>query len=483
MTDPIRLLQIEDSDEDAELVIHRLRDTGCQMETERVETADQLRSALARARWDVIVADYRLPQFGALEALEIVQQSGLDLPFIVVSSTVGEEAVRLMRAGAHDYLLKDRLERLPTAIERQLREAELRRQKREGDEKLRAVRAELEALYANAPALMFIVDEALRVEKINAQAARFCGRAPEDCLGASICHLLRCPQSDGLPQNGCRDCALAQAFRGALRDGARHSAVELWCPSPEAKFNESSCLLFSIARMERGPAPRLLACAQDVTQLKQTEQSLQKTVDSLRTALGETQSLFQEMHHRVKNNLQIAASLLSMKARKKDGRFQAEDLKDCERRIKSMARIHEQLYSQKEMNQVDFAAYVAAIVPDLVASFGREQLIELSLEIGSAVLPINKSIPCGLILNELVTNAVKYAYPQGRGPLLVRLASVAGQVELTVADQGVGMLEEPSPRNGSLGMQLILALTKQLRGKVSFSAPPGTVVQLSFPLF
>ncbi|MBI5382285.1 MAG: response regulator [Opitutae bacterium] len=134
MSQPLRVLQVEDSESDAELIIYQLTQAGYAVVSERVDAAAQMREALARQKWDVVISDYRMPQFDAPAALKILQQSGLDLPFIVVSGTIGEEiAVAMMKAGAHDYVMKTALARLAPAIARELREAQQRHEKRQAE--------------------------------------------------------------------------------------------------------------------------------------------------------------------------------------------------------------------------------------------------------------------------------------------------------------------------------------------------------------
>ncbi len=140
MTAPLRVLLAEDSPTDAKLVLRALRDTGRAVEFERVEDAASMRDALARAPWDLVISDWSMPEFGALGALAVLKESGLDLPFIIVSGTVGEEsAVEAMRAGAHDYVLKDRLARLAPAVERELRECAGRAARARDEKRFRAL--------------------------------------------------------------------------------------------------------------------------------------------------------------------------------------------------------------------------------------------------------------------------------------------------------------------------------------------------------
>lgn len=144
MSTPLQLLIIEDSRSDAAMMVRLLSKAGYDVRDERVENADEMQAALARQIWNVVIADYRLPEFNAPAALALLQQAGLDIPFIVVSGTIGEDtAVAMMKAGAHDYLMKDKLSRLAPAIERELRDAQVRRERKQADEDLRQRAAQL----------------------------------------------------------------------------------------------------------------------------------------------------------------------------------------------------------------------------------------------------------------------------------------------------------------------------------------------------
>jgi len=138
MSAKLRVLQIEDSESDAALIIRLLEKSGYIIHSERVEEAEPMRHALARQEWDVILADHQLPQFDAAGALEILRESGRDIPFIIVSGTIGQDrAAEMMRAGAHDYVLKDRIARLGPVVQRETRDAQSRRERRQAEERLR----------------------------------------------------------------------------------------------------------------------------------------------------------------------------------------------------------------------------------------------------------------------------------------------------------------------------------------------------------
>src|SRR5215216_1601075 len=140
MATNLRILLIEDSEDDAHLVLREIQRGGYEVEFERVETADAMRAALARQPWDLIICDFSLPSFSAPKALEVLKKSGIDLPFIIVSGTIGEEsAVNALKAGAHDFIIKGNFARLLPAIERELKDAAIRRERRERERELEAI--------------------------------------------------------------------------------------------------------------------------------------------------------------------------------------------------------------------------------------------------------------------------------------------------------------------------------------------------------
>ncbi len=144
MSKPLRVLIVEDSEDDSLLLLRELSNGEYDPVWERVDTADAMSVALEEGSWDLVLSDFDMPRFNALAALNLVQQAGLDLPFIVVSGVIGEvEAVRIMKAGAHDYVFKNNLARLLPAIERELNEAEVRRQRKRAEEALRQSEADL----------------------------------------------------------------------------------------------------------------------------------------------------------------------------------------------------------------------------------------------------------------------------------------------------------------------------------------------------
>lgn len=138
MPKPLAVLIVEDSESDAQLIVRLLKKAGYEVVSEQVETAAQMRAALEKQAWDIVISDYALPQFDGRAALTLLHEMGLDIPFIVVSGMIGEEiAVTMMKAGAHDYLMKGSLARLAPAIKREFAQGEIRRERKQAEQALR----------------------------------------------------------------------------------------------------------------------------------------------------------------------------------------------------------------------------------------------------------------------------------------------------------------------------------------------------------
>ena len=156
MKDILNILIVEDSEDDAQWMLHELSKNGWNLHTERVETANEMRSEIENAPWDLILADHTLPQFSAPAALDLLKESGLDIPFIVVSGTIGEEkAVELMKAGAHDYINKSNLVRLTAAVERELRDAQIRAQRIQVQKDLKEMMGLYSSMAENLPGILY----------------------------------------------------------------------------------------------------------------------------------------------------------------------------------------------------------------------------------------------------------------------------------------------------------------------------------------
>jgi two-component sensor histidine kinase len=206
----------------------------------------------------------------------------------------------------------------------------------------------------------------------------------------------------------------------------------------------------------------------------------------LERRVQEKDLMLSEIHHRVKNSLQVVSSLLNLEAGRIHDPAVHAMLQMTQNRIRSMALIHQTLYQSKDFAEVDFHAFLQSFVPTLIQSYSIfPEQIALSFRVAEVQLPIDAAIPCGLIVNELISNALKHAFPKGRAGKIdiefVRLAD--GHLSLSVRDDGVGLPSGFRFENSeTLGVQLVTMLAGQLHGAVTIDSRGGTGFEVRFPL-
>ncbi|HQL83040.1 MAG TPA: PAS domain S-box protein [Spirochaetota bacterium] len=206
--------------------------------------------------------------------------------------------------------------------------------------------------------------------------------------------------------------------------------------------------------------------------------------EQLNHSLREKEILIKELHHRVKNNLQVISSLLSLQSRKvEDERYRAL-FQESQNRIHAMALVHEKLYHSEVMTKIDFGRYINELTQHLFYSYNiSRDLVGLDLDVKEIYLGIDIAVPCAMIVNELVSNALKYAFPDGRrGTVSVMFSREEdGKNALAVADDGVGMPDDfDIAKSNSLGMQIVHSLCRQIRGTIGISGAGGTRVTILF---
>ncbi len=222
---------------------------------------------------------------------------------------------------------------------------------------------------------------------------------------------------------------------------------------------------------------------QMVDDLRQSRLAEKESMEK-ETRLREQEILLKEIHHRVKNNLQILSSLLRMQARRASSEEMKGMLKESESRIRSMGLIHEKLYQSRSLSTVDFKSYVENLAGQLVEMHEVEdQRVDLEVAIEDVELPLDTAMPCGLIINELVSNSLKYAFADGRdGRISIRVDPEDERYyRLRVSDNGVGVpLPNPGSRRNSLGLNLVEMLVEQLNGSLEYRNGDGITADIRF---
>jgi two-component sensor histidine kinase len=222
----------------------------------------------------------------------------------------------------------------------------------------------------------------------------------------------------------------------------------------------------------------VFAVARDVTQLREAAKTLE-------ASLAEKEILLKEIHHRVKNNLQVISSLLKLHADEITDPVAKSAFADSQDRVRSIALLHEKLYESSDLGSVSAAEYTESLVRTLMRTHGSIAPARVSIEANGVFLPTDLAVPCGLILNELITNALKHAFPantQLSPEIHIAMSADSKQLVLIVNDNGVGLSETfELSQSRTLGMHLVRTLARQLRAAVTVVSQNGTQWLFRFP--
>jgi two-component system, sensor histidine kinase PdtaS len=231
--------------------------------------------------------------------------------------------------------------------------------------------------------------------------------------------------------------------------------------------------------IETDEGDMVLSAIVDISDRKQKEERIE-------AALKEKDILLGEIHHRVKNNLQVVNSLLDLQIERIQDEMVLDILRESQNRIKSMALIHQSLYESKDFGQVDFSTFLDSVAPTLISSYGVDaERISLDINAVEVQLPINAAVPCGLVTNELISNALKHGFPSGRqGKIKIDLSRESeSHAVLSISDNGQGIPEGIDlTKTDTLGMQLVHLLTDQLGGELTVHRANPTAFVLRFPI-
>ena len=482
----LRVLIVEDSEDDALLLVRQLRQGGYRVEFERVETSGAMRAALEAQTWDLAIADYTLPQFSAPAALALLQSMGIDLPFIVVSGTIGENrAVAAMKSGAHDYLMKGNLARLLPAIERELREAKERQQRRLAEQALRRNEQQFRALIENASDIILLLDGTGTVRYASPSVRRILAIDPKQVRGQPLTNWLH-------PDDR---AAAADVLASVLAtDESVKIAEWRW------RDREGAWRVFeAIVKPFSDDAARLTGCvvsARDITTRLRMEE-MRRALERERELSELKLRFFSMASHEFRTPLSVilvAAQLLEHSAPDWLDAGKLRNLHRIQDATKSMSQMLTDILTiaRAEAQKLDFnpqpvnlLALCREIVEEMESAYAQQSSrIRLAFSGQEDVCLDTKLLHS--IWTNLLSNALKYSSPEN--DVLFEVSVEDGLATFQVVDRGIGIPEGDLPHlfelfsrgsnvgkvDGSgLGLAVVKKCTERHGGSVTLESGEG----------
>jgi PAS domain S-box-containing protein len=479
----INLLIVEDSADDAELMVRALRRAGVDPTYERVETPEAMEAALARGSWDLVISDYSMPHFSGLAALKLLQDKELDLPFILVSGNAGENvAVDAMKAGAHHYILKDNLARLAPAVERELRDAELRRERRRAESRYRN-------LFNSVPVGVFITTPEGKVIEANPRFVAMLGFADEESLKrVNVGELWNRPEER------------AQLNALLARDGVvENREVEFRRPDGTIVW----CVVSAhVVRDAAGKIDHYEEVSVDITERKRAEQELSRARDAALEGVRIKSEFMSNMSHEIRTPLN---GVIGMNELLLDSGLNAEQLEcaktaaECGRLLMTIVNdildFSKLIEGKVVFERIDFD--LSAVLESTIESFAekaRSKGLELVLALAAGVPSIITGDPNRLrqVLNNLIGNALKFT---AGGEVAVSVTANAqtpdkATIRFAIRDTGIGIPRALQARLFSpfsqadasttrkyggtgLGLTISAKLAEGMEGKIDIESASG----------
>jgi len=445
----MKILMLEDNKLDAKLIKEELTEHKFDFISELVKTEKDFITAIHDFKPDIILSDYALPQFTGFEALEIAKKLIPDIPFIIVTGSLSEEmAVDSIKRGAWDYILKENLLRLTPAIENALKLKIEKDKNKLAEQALKESEIRYKELFDNISsgvAVYDVIDDGkdFIFKDFNKAAERLGNDKRDDLIGKSIFEMRPEVEKFGL----------IDVFRKVWKTGKpAYHPITFYQDEKIHSWYEN--FVYKLQTKE------IVAVFNDITERKQAEEQIKRD-------LKEKEIMLKEIHHRVKNNLQIMSSLLSLQASKINDERISMILNESKSRIQSMSIVHEMMYQNQDFARIDMKYYINKLIASLTLLYYQNaEQIKIIDKCKNVQIDLNRAIPCGMIINELVSNAIKHAFPDKRkGEIDIRLEEKSGKVHLSVRDDGIALPPGfKSSEVDTLGMAIISDLTEQLDG-------------------
>jgi len=451
------LLIVEDEGTIALEIQNKVEEWGYSV-VDTVSSGEEAIIVALNKRPDLILMDIILKQkITGIEAANIIKKS-FDVPIIYLTAYGDEKTIENAKTTfPQAYLLKpfDDNE-LKLTIEMALYKHNMEARLKRSEETYRT-------LAENAKDIIFIVSLEDRLVYVNKFAANMLGFEPHELVGKLRQNLF--PMEISEKQRKTIDLAIETQSPVRSESKLALPRCEMWLDTNIIPLKDKNDKIFAVMGISR-----------DITRQKQIE-------DALRSSLNEKEILLKEIHHRVKNNMQIISSLINLQSDYATDESTVKMFEDSKNRIRSMALIHEKLYMSEDISFIEFSKYIKSLTSKLLEFYSsKARLITINVISDNITMDIDSAIPCGLIINELVSNAIKYAFPNGNdGNITIHMHLKDENYVLSVEDDGVGFPEKIDFMNPeTLGLQIVHTLTQQLGGIIELENNGFTRFKITF---
>ena len=454
----IKILHLEDDRNDAELIRTLMDDALFSFNYKCVENEKDFIISLLSDKFDIILSDYSLPTYDGLSALGKSVAIQPDTPFIFVSGTLGEDvAVETLKQGATDYVLKNKLSRLLPTIYRALEETSQREKRKKAEERYGT-------LIDSARDIISTITIDGKITSLNPAFEAITGWRAGEWIGKEFKGLVHPDDLAAAEENFKRTfdgkISTPNEVRFHCRNGGYFTGEVLITP------------LFTGNKINE-----ILGLVRDVTERKKSE-------EMIKSSLKDKETLLKEIHHRVKNNLQIISSLLQLQTNKISDPLFADILKDLRTRVIAMTIIHKQLYQSEFLSRIDIKNYTEQLTQQLFYIYGiNKDSISINITSDKIEMDMETALPCGLIINEIISNSIKHAFKGIDNPLISLdfKKNEDDKYVLKIKDNGIGFNQNSDFKKAeSMGLQLIYTLLNQLDGLIIFNSDNGTEYTLTF---
>jgi PAS domain S-box-containing protein len=494
---PLRVLVIEDYEEDALLLRRQLTRAGYDVDFRRIETAAELRAALDEPKpWDLALADYTLPSFGARDALSIIQKAGADLPFIIVSGTIDEvSAVNAMRAGAHDYVLKGHLDRLLPAIERELADAELRRERLRTEAELRLAQQRFSATFNQAAVGMAHTTVDGKFLLVNQRLAE-CLCSPHDQLLTMSLHDFLLPSENEI------DAELYAELLAGKRSGYRVERTVVCSDGSTLPAQLTVSMLSHDGDIPGAAASTILWVVEDISARKVAEQEtadlMQRLINSERLAAAGRMA--NTLAHEINNPLEALTNIFFL-LQEQEMTPQAQELlaigaRELER-VGHITRSTLSFYRKVPGRTLNLRVMLEEVA-QLFTTRANQHHVTLHTRYGAGLQDVHYDPALRQVFANLVANALE-AMPAGGGAIYICGRIVGENASILIADNGHGIdpanlacIFEPffttkGERGTGLGLWVTRGIVEEHRGKLQLRSTTdarrhGTAIRITLPV-